>query len=224
MQERRKMKLVLLGPPGAGKGTQAAVLCKEYNLLHMSTGDLLREAVKNNTAQGIQAKAYMDRGDLVPDEIVAAMITEKLKNEDVSAGFMLDGFPRTKKQAEILDQALIELAMPLDRVVYFATKEETILTRLTGRRICRSCGRIFHVTNIPSKKEGICDGCQGELYQRNDDKEETIKNRIKVYNSQTKELIDYYQAKNILQQVSGDMDVNELFSVLKDTFKKSGLI
>ncbi|MBU1087249.1 MAG: adenylate kinase [Candidatus Omnitrophica bacterium] len=218
------MKLVLLGPPGAGKGTQAAVLCKEYNLLHMSTGDLLREAVKNNTAQGIQAKAYMDRGDLVPDEIVAAMITEKLKNEDVSAGFMLDGFPRTKKQAEILDQALIELAMPLDRVVYFATKEETILTRLTGRRICRSCGRIFHVTNIPSKKEGICDGCQGELYQRNDDKEETIKNRIKVYNSQTKELIDYYQAKNILQQVSGDMDVNELFSVLKDTFKKSGLI
>ncbi|MFH1063036.1 MAG: adenylate kinase [Candidatus Omnitrophota bacterium] len=218
------MKLVLLGPPGAGKGTQAAVLCKEYGLLHMSTGDLLREAVKNNTAQGIKAKAYMDRGDLVPDEIVAAMITEKLKNEDVSAGFMLDGFPRTKKQAEILDKALIELDMPLDLVVYFATKEETILKRLTGRRICRDCGRIFHITNIPPKKAGICDSCKGELYQRNDDKEETIKNRINVYNSQTKELIDYYQAKNILQQVSGDMDVNELFSVLKDTFKKSGLI
>lgn len=218
------MKLVLLGPPGAGKGTQASVLCKEYNLLHMSTGDLLREAVKNNTDQGIKAKAYMDRGDLVPDEIVAAMITEKLKKADVSSGFMLDGFPRTKKQAEILDKALIELAMPLDMVVYFATKEATILKRLTGRRICRACGRIFHIINIPPKKKDICDSCGGELYQRSDDKEETILNRINVYNSQTKDLIDYYQAKNILKQVSGDMDVNELFAELKDTFKKSGLL
>jgi len=217
------MNLVLLGPPGAGKGTQAAVLCKEYDLMHMSTGDLLREAVKNNTEQGIQAKTFMDSGNLVPDEIVAAMITEKLKNEDIGAGFMLDGFPRTKKQAEILDQALISLNMPLDMVVYFATREETILKRLTGRRICRSCGMIYHIINIPSKKEGICDSCGGELYQRSDDKEETIKNRIDVYNSQTKELIDYYQAKNILQQVSGDMDVNELFTQLKDVFEKSGL-
>jgi adenylate kinase len=218
------MKLVLLGPPGAGKGTQASVLCKEYDLLHMSTGDLLREAVKNNTAQGIKAKAYMDQGNLVPDEIVAAMITEKLKKADVSSGFMLDGFPRTKKQAEILDKALIELAMPLDMVVYFATKEATILKRLTGRRICRACGRIFHIINIPPKKKDICDGCGGELYQRSDDKEETILNRINVYNSQTKELIDYYQKKKILQQVSGDMDVNELFAELKDIFKKSGLL
>lgn len=218
------MKLVLLGPPGAGKGTQAGVLCKEYNLLHMSTGDLLREAVKNNTDQGIKAKSYMDRGDLVPDEIVAAMITDKLKTVDTSAGFMLDGFPRTKKQAEILDDALTALDLTLDMVVYFETSEETILKRLTGRRICRACGAIYHVTNIPSKKEGICDSCQGELYQRSDDKEETIKNRIDVYNSQTKELIDYYQQKNLLQKASGDMNVDELFSVLKGIFKKSGLI
>ena len=156
------MKLVLLGPPGAGKGTQAGVLCKEYGLLHMSTGDLLREAVKNNTDQGIKAKSYMDKGELVPDEIVAAMITDKLKTVDTSAGFMLDGFPRTKKQAEILDQALTSLNLPLDMVVYFETSEDTILKRLTGRRICRDCGAIFHITNIPSKEEGICDKCQGE--------------------------------------------------------------
>jgi adenylate kinase len=218
------MRLVLLGPPGAGKGTQAGVLCKEYKLLHMSTGDLLREAVKKNTAEGQKAKAYMDKGELVPDEIVAEMITAKLKTEDVSAGFMLDGFPRNVKQAEILDKALTELNMPLDLVVYFETSEQTILKRLTGRRICKSCGKIYHVVNMPPKTEGVCDACGGELYQRSDDKEETIRNRIEVYNSQTKELIDYYQNKDLLQKASGDMNVEELFTVLKNIFKQSGLV
>lgn len=218
------MRLVLLGPPGAGKGTQAGVLCKNYSLMHMSTGDLLREAVKNNTAEGVKAKSYMDKGELVPDKIVAGMITEKLKKENVSTGFILDGFPRTKNQAQILEAVLNDLNLPLDMVLYFDTSEETILKRLTGRRICRSCGKIFHITNIPPKKEGICDVCEGELYQRNDDKEETIKNRIEVYNKQTSELIDYYQQKKILSKVSGDLDVDELFGVLKNTFEKAGLI
>ncbi len=218
------MRLVLLGPPGAGKGTQANVLCKNFNLMHMSTGDLLREAVKNNTPEGAQAKSYMDRGELVPDEIVARMITQRLKNEDVGGGFILDGFPRTKNQAEILESALSDLNMPLDMVVYFETREDTILKRLTGRRICRNCGKIFHIINIPPKKEGVCDACGGELYQRNDDKEETIKNRIAVYNKETKELIDYYQQKQLLNKASGDLDVDELFAVLKNIFEKSGLI
>ncbi len=218
------MRLVLLGPPGAGKGTQAGVLCKNYSLMHLSTGDLLREAVKNNTPEGVQANSYMDKGELVPDEIVAGMITEKLKKEDVNAGFILDGFPRTKNQAEILEAALNELRLPLDMVVYFDTSEETILKRLTGRRICRACGKIFHITNIPPKKEGVCDACGGELYQRNDDKEETIKNRIEVYNKQTSNLIDYYQQKKILNKASGDLGVDELFAVLKNTFERSGLI
>ena len=218
------MRLVLLGPPGAGKGTHAGVLCKNYSLMHMSTGDLLREAVKNNTAEGVKAKSYMDKGELVPDKIVAGMITEKLKKENVSTGFILDGFPRTKNQAQILEAVLNDLNLPLDMVLYFDTSEETILKRLTGRRICRSCGKIFHITNIPPKKEGICDVCEGELYQRNDDKEETIKNRIEVYNKQTSELIDYYQQKKILSKVSGDLDVDELFGVLKNTFEKAGLI
>lgn len=218
------MRLVLLGPPGAGKGTQASVLCKNFNLLHISTGDLLREAVKNNTAIGMQAKTYMNKGELVPDEIVAKMITDKLQMSHVEGGFILDGFPRTQKQAKILDEALSSLNRPLDMVIYFDTKEETILNRLTGRRICRNCGKIFHVVNMPPKQEDVCDACGGELYLRDDDKVSTIKNRIEVYNRQTKELIDYYQAKNLLKEASGDLEVNELFSVLKNIFKESGLI
>ena len=217
------MRLVLLGPPGAGKGTQANVICKKYNVIHLSTGDLLREAVKNGSAVGAEAKTYMDKGELVPDEIVTKMITEKLKTSDVSIGFLLDGFPRTGKQAEILDNALNELSLPLDMVIYFETREDTILTRLTGRRVCRGCGFNFHVVNIPPKQDGICDHCGGELYQRKDDTEITIKNRIAVYNNQTKELIDYYQKKNLLKKVSGDLEVKPLFDILQNTFAGAGL-
>jgi len=218
------MRLVLLGPPGAGKGTQAAVLCKKFNLLHISTGDLLREAVKNSTAIGLKAKSYMDKGELVPDEIVTKIITDKLKGGGIKAGFVLDGFPRTKKQAEILDTALNSLGIALDMVVYFETREETILKRLTGRRICRDCGRIFHIYNMPPKKEGVCDSCGGELYQRKDDTEETIKNRIEVYNQQTRELIDYYRDKGLLKKASGDKDVEELFGDLEKAFAEARLV
>lgn len=218
------MRLVLLGPPGAGKGTQANVLCQKYKLLHIATGDLLREAVKNNTTIGREAKAYMEKGELVSDEIVAKMIIEKLRKENIKAGFILDGFPRTKRQAEILDRALAELKLPLDLVLYFETNEETMLERLTGRRVCRKCGFNFHITNIPPKKEGICDYCGGELYQRSDDQEETIRNRIKVYNEQTKELIDYYQNKKLLKKVSGDLEVEPLFKILQKIFKETGFV
>ena len=217
------MRLVLLGPPGAGKGTQAKVLAEKYHLLHLSTGDLLREAVKNKTATGSEAKKYMDRGELVPDEIVAKMITDRLSAADKKQGFMLDGFPRTQGQAEILERALAGLGMPLDIVVNLETSEAVILQRLTGRRICRSCGRIYHLKNMPSKKSGICDDCSGELYQRDDDKEATIRRRLEVYESQTKELIDFYQAKGLLQNASGDLEVKVLFAELSALFKRLNL-
>jgi len=217
------MRLVLLGPPGAGKGTQAKVLAEKYHLLHLSTGDLLREAVKNKTATGSEAKKYMDRGELVPDEIVAKMITDRLAAADKKQGFMLDGFPRTQGQAEILERALAGLGMPLDIVVNLETSEAVILQRLTGRRICRSCGRIYHLKNMPSKKSGICDDCSGELYQRDDDKEATIRRRLEVYESQTKELIDFYQAKSLLQNASGDLEVKVLFAELSALFKRLNL-
>jgi len=217
------MRLVLLGPPGAGKGTQAKVLAEKYHLLHLSTGDLLREAVKNKTATGSEAKKYMDRGELVPDEIVAKMITDRLSAADKKQGFMLDGFPRTQGQAEILERALAGLGMPLDIVVNLETSEAVILQRLTGRRICRSCGRIYHLKNMPSKKAGICDDCNGELYQRDDDKEATIRRRLEVYESQTKELIDFYQAKGLLQNASGDLEVKVLFAELSALFKRLNL-
>ncbi|RKY36847.1 MAG: adenylate kinase [Candidatus Omnitrophota bacterium] len=214
------MRIVLLGPPGAGKGTQANVIVNKYKVLHISTGDILREAVKNETAPGLRAKKFMDAGNLVPDQLVTEMLTEKLKNSNVKTGFVLDGFPRTVNQAEILETALCELSMPLDLVIYFATSEQTILKRLTGRLICRGCGGIFHLTNMPPLKEGICDFCGGELYQRSDDCEQTIKNRIDVYNKQTKELIGYYERKNLLQKVSGDLDVEPLFIILQNILEK----
>ncbi|MBU0744517.1 MAG: adenylate kinase [Gammaproteobacteria bacterium] len=218
------MRLVLLGPPGAGKGTQANVLSQKYGLLHISTGDLLREAVKNKTPVGQEAKKFMDKGELVPDEIVTQMIIEKFKHSDISPGFILDGFPRTKRQAQILDQALAELNLPLDMVLYFETGEDTILKRLTGRRVCQNCGYNFHIVNIPPKNEGICDYCSGKLYHRQDDKEETIRNRIKVYNEQTRELIDYYQIKGLIKKASGDLEVEALFSILQKIFKETRLI
>lgn len=217
------MKLVLLGPPGAGKGTQSVVLAKEHKIPHISTGDILREAVKNALPLGIKAKEYMDKGELVPDEVVIGIVADRLKMPDCTKGFILDGFPRTLKQAQGLDEALKAIRSNIDLVLYFETSSTVAVTRLTGRRVCKSCGFNYHVKNIPPKKEGICDKCGGDLFQRPDDKEETVLNRLKVYENQTKPLIDYYAAKNILKKVSGDLDVVALNDVLSKIFADAQL-
>ena len=217
------MKLVLLGPPGAGKGTQAKVLSEEYNIPHISTGDMLREAVKAKTPVGMRAKGFMDTGGLVPDEVVIEIVAERVARADCKKGFILDGFPRTGAQAKALDSTLAELKCPIDLVLYFKTSVETIIQRLSGRRVCRNCAATYHITNIPPKVAGKCDLCGGELYQRDDDKEETVRNRIKVYESTVPQIIDHYEAKGILRTVSGDMDVDEANTYLSKLFLKEKL-
>ncbi|MCX5678306.1 MAG: adenylate kinase [Candidatus Omnitrophica bacterium] len=217
------MKLILLGPPGAGKGTQSVVLAKKYNLPHISTGDILRESVKSGQPLGLKAKEYMDKGALVPDEIVTGIVAERLKRPDTKKGFILDGFPRTIKQAEDLGSALKDMGTEIDAVIYFETSTNVAIERLTGRRVCKSCGFNYHIKNIPPKKEGICDKCGGQLYHRADDNEATVRNRLKVYEDQTKPLIDYYSKQGILEKVSGDMGVDELFKVLSKLFEDAKL-
>jgi len=217
------VKLVLLGPPGAGKGTQSVVLAKTYNIPHISTGDILRESVKSAQPLGLKAKSFMDKGELVPDEIVTGIVVERLKNDDTKKGYILDGFPRTLKQAEELDLALNKAASTIDMVIYFATSPAVAIERLSGRRVCKSCGFNYHIKNIPPKKEGVCDKCGGTLFQRPDDTEATVRNRLKVYEDQTKPLIDFYIKKGSLKRVSGDMGVDELFKVLSKIFSDAKL-
>ena len=212
------MKLVLLGPPGAGKGTQSAVLSKKYNIPHISTGDILRESVKSGQELGLKAKSFMDKGELVPDDVVIGIVVERLKLADTKKGFILDGFPRTLKQAENLDASLKKIGSGIDMVVYFQTSPAVAIERLTGRRVCKNCGFNYHIKNIPPKKDGICDKCGGTLFQRPDDNEATVRNRLKVYEEQTKPLVDYYAKKGILKKVSGDLGVDELFKVLSKIF------
>lgn len=213
------MKLVLLGPPGAGKGTLAGVLSQKYGLKHISTGDMLREAVAGGSAVGLKAKPYMTKGALVPDSIIIEVMLERLKQNDVSGGFILDGFPRTIAQAKSLSEAFEGSGLSIDMVLYFRTSQKTILQRLTGRRVCSACGANFHVKNIPPKKEGICDRCGERLIQRDDDKEETILKRLKVYENETAPLVDYYKKEGLLEDVSGDLDVSPLFENLRALFK-----
>ena len=216
------MKLILLGPPGAGKGTQSVVLSRELKTPHISTGDILREAVKEGLPLGLKAKSYMDKGELVPDEVVTRIVVERLKKPDTKDGYILDGFPRTIKQATDLDAALAKSG-GIDMVVFFETSKKVAIERLTGRRVCRKCGAIYHMINMPPKKDGICDKCAGELVQRPDDKEATVANRLKVYEVQTKPLIEYYSKKAILKKVSGDLGVDELFKVLSKMFVQAKL-
>ena len=217
------MKIILLGAPGAGKGTYASRLKKTYNIPHISTGDLLREAVKNNTEIGRKAKAYMDKGQFVPDELIVKLLKERLEKEDTKKGALLDGFPRTIKQAELLDE-LIDVS----KVLKFDLDEETVLRRLGGRMVCKKCGEIFHKQNLKPKKEGICDHCEGELYVRDDDKDETIKERLKVYHDQTAPLVEHYQNKDILHAIDANTDISspdcnvieECEKILNEIFNK----
>lgn len=218
------MRLVLLGPPGAGKGTQAQVLSKDLALPHISTGDMLREALRSASVLGLKAKEYMDRGELVPDDLVIALVRERLSQPDAKKGFILDGYPRTPDQAESLGKTLADLKMPLDVTLYFKTSLLVIIRRLGGRRICSQCGKTYHMTNFRPKVDGVCDVCQGSLMQRPDDREEAIENRLKVYEKQTAPLIEYYKEKNLLEEISGDLEVDDLNIVLEEIFKRRGLV
>lgn len=210
------MRLVLLGAPGAGKGTQAKIIVEKYGVPQISTGDLLRAAVAAGSALGKEAKSYMDKGELVPDSVVLGMVEERLKQDDCKKGYILDGFPRNTKQAEALDNMLSSLSMSLSAALSVDVPFEDLMKRLTGRRTCKACGQMYNVYFNASKKEGVCDKCGGELFQREDDKEETIKKRLEVYNAQTAPLIDYYGKKNILKSVSGTGSIDDIFKKVCD--------
>lgn len=203
------MNIVLLGAPGAGKGTQAAKLVEKYHMAHISTGDILRAAVKNQTEFGLEAKKYMDAGDLVPDELVIGLVKERLQDEDTQAGFILDGFPRTSMQAVALDSELAELNRPLDAAVLVDVDKEVIIKRLTSRRMCRDCGY------IGTDKDTVCPKCGGEMYQRDDDNEATVRNRLDVYESSTAPLIDYYRGCDLLVTIDGDQDPEVVFDEIQ---------
>jgi adenylate kinase len=205
------MRIVLLGAPGAGKGTQAKILIEKYGMPQISTGDLLRAAVKAGTALGKEAKSFMDKGELVPDSVVLGMVEERLKQDDCKKGYILDGFPRNTAQAEALDKMLAALNMSLNAALSVDVPLEDLMKRLTGRRTCKSCGQMYNVYFKAPAKEGVCDKCSGELFQRDDDKEATIKKRLEVYTAQTEPLIGYYKSKGILKSISGTGSIDEIF-------------
>lgn len=208
------MKLILLGAPGAGKGTQAKMLSLKFNIPHVSTGDILREELKNQTPLGTKAKKFIESGQLVPDELVTEITTGKLRSPACKNGFILDGFPRNLSQAKDLDKFFSDTKFILDRVIYFNVTEKTVIARLSGRRVCEGCGANFHIINMPPKNSGICDSCNGKLFQRPDDKEDVILKRLKVYEEQTKSLIDYYRNKKKLLEVDANMEAKQLFDSL----------
>lgn len=205
------MNLILLGPPGAGKGTQASGIVDKYNVPHISTGDIFRKNIKENTELGKKAKEYLDSGKLVPDELVVAIVEDRLKEEDTKKGFLLDGFPRTVFQAEALDKFLQSIDSKIDAVVNIEVDKGILVGRAVGRRICKSCGATFHIEFNPPKKSDICDVCGGELYQRSDDNEETVSKRIEVYLNETQPLIDYYKGQKILLTIDGEQDIKKVF-------------
>ena len=209
------MNIIFLGAPGAGKGTQAEKLVEVYQIPHISTGDMFRKAQKEGTELGLKAKSYMDQGQLVPDEVTVGIVKERLAEDDCKEGFLLDGFPRTVQQADALDGILKELGMALDRVVNIEVDKAFLVDRLTGRRVCRTCGATYHVTNKAPKVEGVCDKCGGELYQRNDDKIETVSNRLDVYAAQTAPLIEYYQSKGIMSSIDGSKSMEDVLADIR---------
>ena len=208
------MKIIMLGAPGAGKGTQAKLIADKYNLPHISTGDIFRANIKEGTALGMEAKKYMDQGLLVPDELTVKILLNRVAKEDCKNGYVLDGFPRTIPQAEVLDKALAELGESVDFAINVEVPDENIIKRMGGRRACLSCGATYHLEHIPPKAEGLCDHCGKELVLRDDDKPETVKNRLQVYHEQTSPLIDFYRAKGVLKEVDGTRRIDEVFNAI----------
>lgn len=205
------MKLILFGPPGAGKGTQAKLLTERFKLPHISTGDILRNEVKNDTDLGRKAKGFMESGKLVPDTLVTEMVKKRMAAKDLEKGFILDGYPRTVSQAKSLDEIL---GAGIDTAVYLSTSEKVVVQRLTGRRVCPKCGTNYHLVNMPPKKDMICDQCLVSLYQRPDDNEATVRNRLKVYLDESSGVLDYYRNQNKLQDISGDLDSEEVYKII----------
>lgn len=216
------MNLILLGGPGAGKGTQAKKLIDKYQIPQISTGDILRAAVKEGTPMGKKAKEYMDAGKLVPDEVVIGIVEDRLKQPDCQKGFILDGFPRTVPQAEALDQALAKMGSKIDHVISIDVDEEELVTRLTGRRTCKNaeCGQMYHVKFSPPKKGGVCDKCGSELYLRDDDNEATVRSRLATYNQATKPLIDYYSQKGLVRAIPGVGGIDDIFNKICSIVEK----
>lgn len=208
------MKIIMLGAPGAGKGTQAKMIADKYGIPHISTGDIFRANIKNGTQLGAEAKKYMDAGRLVPDELTVKILLDRVAQDDCRNGYVLDGFPRTIPQAEVLDKALTELGDQVDYAINVDVPDENIVKRMSGRRACLACGATYHIEHVPPKEEGICDRCHGELVLRDDDKPETVKNRLNVYHDQTQPLIEYYTKKGILKTVDGTVDMNDVFSAI----------
>jgi adenylate kinase len=208
------MNLVLMGLPGAGKGTQAEKIVDKYGIPHISTGDMFRAAIKGETELGLQAKSFMDKGELVPDEVTIGIVRERLSKDDCEKGFLLDGFPRTVPQAEALENMLAELNKKINFVINIDVDQDILMGRLTGRRICKDCGATYHLVFNPPAKEDVCDRCGGELYQRADDNESTVKTRLDVNIKQTKPLLDFYEAKGYLRNIDGQQDINKVFTDL----------
>lgn len=208
------MKIIMLGAPGAGKGTQAKMIANKYGVPHISTGDIFRANIKNGTERGMEAKKYMDQGLLVPDELTVRILLDRVAQDDCKNGYVLDGFPRTIPQAEVLDSELTKLGDHIDYAINVDVPDENIVKRMSGRRACLTCGATYHIEHVPPKKEGICDVCGSELVLRDDDKPETVKNRLNVYHEQTQPLIDFYTEKGVLKTVDGTVPMEEVFAAI----------
>ena len=208
------MKIIMLGAPGAGKGTQAKMIADKYGVPHISTGDIFRANIKNGTELGMEAKKYMDQGLLVPDELTVRILLDRVAQDDCKNGYVLDGFPRTIPQAEVLDSELTKLGDHIDYAINVDVPDENIVKRMSGRRACLTCGATYHIEHVPPKKEGICDVCGSELVLRDDDKPETVKNRLNVYHEQTQPLIDFYTEKGVLKTEDGTVPMEEVFAAI----------
>ncbi|MBS4216544.1 MULTISPECIES: adenylate kinase [Neobacillus] len=213
------MNLVLMGLPGAGKGTQAEKIVEQYRIPHISTGDMFRAAMKEGTELGLKAKSFMDKGELVPDEVTIGIVRERLSKEDCQNGFLLDGFPRTVPQADALENLLVDLNKKIDYVININVDKSILMERLTGRRICKECGSTYHLVFNPPAKEGVCDRCGGELYQRADDNAETVQNRLDVNIKQQEPLLSFYEEKGYLRTLDGQQDINKVFADIEELLR-----